>query len=82
GFRTDFTPSNNWNILFQGDITHSKLSQNLRAAVDETNRNIAFTENFKRTDSRLMARIDSRISTSANQMLQVSWLKQRGTEIY
>lgn len=29
-----------------------------------------------------MARIDSRISTSANQMLQVSWLKQRGTEIY
>jgi iron complex outermembrane receptor protein len=29
-----------------------------------------------------MARVDNRISNTANQMLQLSWLKQSGTELY
>jgi iron complex outermembrane receptor protein len=82
GFRTDFNPSNEWDILIQGDITHSKLGQNLRAAIDETNRNIPFVDNFSRTDTRLMARVDNRMSSTANQMMQLSWLKQTGTEVY
>ena len=82
GLRTDFTPSDEWSVLIQGDITHSKLGQNLRASIDESNANIVFSETFERTDSRLMARVDNRMSPSANQMIQVSWLKQSGTELY
>ncbi len=82
GFRADFTPNDAWDLMFQGDITKSKIGQNLRAAIGDAHQTIAFSENFKRTDSRVMARIDNRISADANQMIQVSWLKQSGSEIY
>jgi iron complex outermembrane receptor protein len=82
GLRADFTPSDEWSGLFQGDITHSKLGQNYRGVVDETNVNISFSDDLKRTDSRMMARIENRISTNANQMLQISWLKQNGDQTY
>ncbi|MEM5508004.1 TonB-dependent receptor [Pseudoalteromonas sp. AS71] len=82
GFRADFTPSDEWSALLQGDITHSKLGQNYRGVIDETNANIAFSDDLKRTDSRVMARLENRISPDANQMLQVSWLKQNGSQKY
>lgn len=82
GFRTDFTPNDEWFALLQGDVTHSKLGQNYRGIVDDTNRNIVFSDNLKRTDSRIMARLENRISSVANQMLQISWLKQHGSQTY
>ena len=82
GFRADFTPSDEWSALLQGDITHSKLGQNYRGVIDETNANIAFSDDLKRTDSRIMARLENRMSPDANQMLQVSWLKQNGSQNY
>ena len=82
GFRTDFTPNDEWFALLQGDVTHSKLGQNYRGIVDDTQLNISFSDNLSRTDSRVMARLENRISTRANQMLQISWLKQQGSQTY
>ncbi|CAM4456376.1 TonB-dependent receptor plug domain-containing protein [Shewanella livingstonensis] len=82
GTRFDFTPNDQWSGLIQGDITQSTLGQNYRGVVDDSNRNISFTDSLDRTDSRIMARLDNRISPSANQMLQTSWLKQSGSQTY
>ena len=82
GLRADFTPSDEWSALIQGDVTHSNLGQNYRGVIDETNRNVSFSGDLSRTDSRVMARLENRISPDANQMLQVSWLKQSGNQTY
>jgi len=82
GIRADYTPNDELSGLFQGDVTHSKLGQNYRGVVDATNENIAFSDDLKRIDSRMMARLEHRISGNANQMLQVSWLKQNGSQAY
>ncbi|MGS0724463.1 TonB-dependent receptor plug domain-containing protein, partial [Shewanella sp. 30m-9] len=68
--------------LIQGDITQSTLGQNFNGVVDSSNRNISFTGSLDRTDARIMARLENRISPSANQMLQTSWLKQSGEQTY
>ena len=77
-----YTPSDEWSALIQGDVTHSNLGQNYRGVIDETNRNVSFSGDLSRTDSRVMARLENRISPDANQMLQVSWLKQSGNQTY
>ncbi|GGQ35209.1 TonB-dependent receptor plug domain-containing protein [Shewanella litoralis] len=82
GARFDFTPNDEWSGLIQGDITQSTLGQNFRGVIDETNRNVPFTDSLDRTDSRIMARVENRISSNANQMLQTSWLKQTGSQTY
>jgi iron complex outermembrane receptor protein len=82
GVRFDFTPNDEWSGLIQGNITQSSLGQNFRGVIDETNRNISFTDDLDRTDSRVMARIENRISANANQMLQTSWLKQSGSQTF
>ncbi|KKK99569.1 hypothetical protein LCGC14_2631440, partial [marine sediment metagenome] len=82
GIRADFTPNDEWSGLFQGTITHSDLGQNYRGVIDDTNENISFSDGLERTDSRVMARLENRISPDANQMLQVSWLKQNGSQKY
>ena len=82
GFRADFTPSDEWSGLIQGDVTHSTLGQNYRGVIDESNENIAFSDDLKRTDSRIMARLENRMSPDANQMIQLSWLKQNGSQDY
>ncbi|MBB1381806.1 TonB-dependent receptor plug domain-containing protein, partial [Shewanella sp. SR41-2] len=82
GVRFDFTPNDQWSGLIQGDITQSTLGQNFNGAVDSSNRNIPFTGSLDRTDARIMARLENRISPSANQMLQTSWLKQSGEQTY
>ncbi|KVX02145.1 TonB-dependent receptor plug domain-containing protein [Shewanella frigidimarina] len=82
GARFDFTPNDQWSGLIQGDITQSTLGQNFHGVVDSSNRNISFTGSLDRTDARIMARLENRISPSANQMLQTSWLKQSGEQTY
>ncbi|MGP1834998.1 TonB-dependent receptor plug domain-containing protein [Shewanella frigidimarina] len=82
GVRFDFTPNDQWSGLIQGDITQSTLGQNFNGVVDSSNRNISFTGSLDRTDARIMARLENRISPSANQMLQTSWLKQSGEQTY
>ncbi|KPZ70262.1 Colicin I receptor precursor [Shewanella sp. P1-14-1] len=82
GGRMDFSTSDHWSGFVQGDITESKLGQNYRGVIDDTNRNITFTDKLERTDSRVMARLENRMSDSANQMLQVSWLNQSGSQTY
>jgi iron complex outermembrane receptor protein len=82
GTRFDFTPNDQWSGLIQGDMTQSTLGQNFRGVVDESNRNISFTDSLDRTDVRVMARLENRISPKANQMLQTSWLKQSGSQTH
>ncbi|WP_438270810.1 TonB-dependent receptor plug domain-containing protein [Shewanella metallivivens] len=82
GARFDFTPNDEWSGLIQGNITESTLGQNFRGVIDETNRNVSFSGHLDRTDSRIMARIENRISDDANQMLQTSWLKQSGSQTF
>ncbi|WP_445777593.1 TonB-dependent receptor plug domain-containing protein [Shewanella sp.] len=82
GVRFDFTPNDEWSALIQGNITQSTLGQNFRGVIDETNRNMSFTDSLDRTDSRIMARVENRISSQANQMLQTSWLKQSGSQTF
>ncbi|MCC4833716.1 TonB-dependent receptor [Shewanella sp. 10N.7] len=82
GGRLDFSLNDDWSGFIQGDMTESTLGQNYRGVVDDTNENVTFSGELERTDSRLMARLENRISDSANQMIQVSWLDQSGTQTY
>ncbi|QDE32350.1 TonB-dependent receptor plug domain-containing protein [Shewanella polaris] len=82
GARFDFTPNDQWSGLIQADVTQSTLGQNYNGVVDSSNRNISFVGTVDRTDSRIMARLENRISPFANQMLQTSWLKQSGNQTH
>ena len=82
GFRADFTPSDEWSILLQGDHTHTEHGQNLTGVVDASNRSQQFPTIADRRDTRLMTRVEHRLSDNANQMLQMSWLKQHGEQPY
>lgn len=82
GARMDLTPSDEWSVMIQGNLTESDLGQNYRGVFDETNANIARSGILERTDARFMARVENRISADANQMLQASWLKQSGTQAF
>ncbi|WP_144211366.1 TonB-dependent receptor plug domain-containing protein [Shewanella donghaensis] len=82
GARFDFTPNDDWFGFIQGDMTDSTLGQNYRGVVDDSNENTKFSGKFKRTDARIMARLEHRLSSEANQMLQISWLQQNGTQEY
>ncbi|GAA58390.1 iron complex outermembrane recepter protein [Pseudoalteromonas sp. BSi20652] len=80
GIRADFTPNDEWSGLFQGDVTKSELGQNYRGVIDDTNVNMSFSGDVERTDSRIMARLENRMSPDANQMLQLSWFRQDGNQ--
>ena len=72
GFRADFTPSDEWSILLQGDHTHTEHGQNLTGVVDASNRSQQFPTIADRRSTRLMTRVEHRLSDNANQMLQMS----------
>ncbi|QIR15903.1 TonB-dependent receptor plug domain-containing protein [Shewanella aestuarii] len=80
GTRFDFTPNDRWSGLLQADYNRADMGQNLRAVLDDSNKNIPFSENTERQELRVMARVENRISDSADQMLQASWLKQDGEQ--
>ncbi|XQF94179.1 hypothetical protein ACOBV9_18095 (plasmid) [Pseudoalteromonas espejiana] len=82
GFRTDFTPNDEWSVLVQGDYTHTEHGQNLTGVIDATNGAQQFPTTADRQDTRLMARVEHRVADNANQMLQMSWLKQHGEQPY
>lgn len=80
GGRFDFIPNDHWSGFIQGDITHSELGQNFKAVIDESNKNVSFAGYFDRRDTRIQARIENRINSQAQQMLQFGWIEQSGNQ--
>ncbi|WP_242620236.1 TonB-dependent receptor plug domain-containing protein [Shewanella maritima] len=82
GARFDVNINDSWSGFIQTDHTRSDYGQNYRGVIDETNLNTPLSGQFNRKDIRVMGRIENRISSQANQMLQLSWLEQTGSHIY
>ncbi|WP_432452690.1 TonB-dependent receptor plug domain-containing protein [Agarivorans sp. QJM3NY_29] len=82
GFRLDIAPSDDLSILTQFSYTHTNIGQNLKALSQEVNQNTFYQDRFKRDDLRLMARLEHRLSTRSNQMLQLSWGHQDSQQLY
>ncbi|WP_394131957.1 TonB-dependent receptor plug domain-containing protein [Shewanella maritima] len=82
GFRFDYSPTDDWFGFIQADTTHSKLGQNFRGVIDDSNENTELAGLFEREDFRVMGRLEHRINDQANQMLQTSLLKQKGSQAY
>lgn len=82
GTRLDFSMNDNWSALIQADYSDSEFGQNYQDLVDENNISKELPEIVQRHDSRIMARLDNRISNSANQMFQLSWVNQQGRDTF
>lgn len=82
GARLDFAPSDDLSILTQANYTRTEQGQGLKALDINTNQNTLLIDQFKRDDVRVMTRLEHRLSPTANQMLQASWILQDGEQLF
>lgn len=82
GARFDFAPSDDLSILAQFHYSHTEQGQNLDALSRDVNINVLHQDQFKQDDARVMARLEHRLSTTSNQMLQASWSLQDGEQLF
>jgi len=82
GARFDFAPSDDVSILTQANFTRTEQGQSLKALDINTNQNTLLSDQFERNDARVMARLEHRLSSFSNQMLQASWMLQQGKQLF
>lgn len=82
GGRIDLTLNDDSSLIIQGDYTDINIGQTLQLPSPVTHERMEVNEPGKRTDSRLMLRLDNRLSNNSNQMFQASMSRQDGTQVY
>ncbi|WP_427982218.1 TonB-dependent receptor plug domain-containing protein [Agarivorans sp.] len=82
GARFDFAPSDDVSVLAQLHYSHTEQSQNLDALSRDVNINVLHQDQFKQDDARVMVRLEHRLSSKSNQMLQASWSLQDGEQLF
>ncbi|WP_440875747.1 TonB-dependent receptor plug domain-containing protein [Thalassotalea sp. PLHSN55] len=82
GARFDVSFNADTSLLVQGDYTEIEMGQTLELANPGTFEGAEFATPQFRKHSLLMARLENRLSDSANQMLQISYAKQKGQQPY
>jgi iron complex outermembrane receptor protein len=82
GTRVDFTLDDNWFALIQANYSDSTFGQNYQDFTGTDDISSQLSETVKRHDARIMARLNNRISNDADQMFQLSWVKQQGKDTF
>jgi iron complex outermembrane receptor protein len=80
GTRFDIAFNDNTSLLIQGDYTEIKMGQTLELPDPITFAGSEVIQPQKREHTSLMLRLENRLSDSANQTLQASYLKQTGEQ--
>ena len=80
--RVDFNVNDDLTLLTQVWYNNIEMGQNLRLADIDTNLSSYVEDTYTLDYLQLMTRLDHRLSTDSNQMLQVSLSSQKGEQAY
>lgn len=82
GGRADFHLNDDVSVSLQGNHTKVDNGQTVKLAAVTTNIKQILESEYHRNDTRVMTRIDHRISPNSNQMLQISYTGLKGESAY
>ncbi|WP_415230865.1 TonB-dependent receptor plug domain-containing protein [Psychromonas sp.] len=82
GGRVDLNLNDNISLLAQTQYTHIEMGQNLKLANLSTYQNEYIGDQYTRDHLQVMTRLEHRISSVSNQMLQASISSQKGQQLY
>jgi len=82
GGRVDLNLNNNLSLLAQAQYTHTTMGQNLRLANIDTYEKGYYQDTYTRYHFQFMTRLEHRISSTSNQMLQASLTSQQGNQLF